>query len=315
MSKRVAILVQGGNDKFLGPIYAWLNERHEVRVLDAPGPDELARALDWADLAWVEWVQDLAAQASRLPRRGRLVMRLHSFEAYTAWPGQVAWENVDRLAVVAAHVAEIVKIQVPDLAERVRVSVLPNGVDLERFGPGRKRERTGKVAFVGALRHTKNLPLVLQCFAAAAKAAPDLSLHLAGRYEGGDLERMELAVYLHHMIAALGLEDRVRFHGQVEDVAAWLSDKDALISCSIRESFAYNVAEAMARGVRPAVHNFPGARTLYPADLVFETVERCAEILLGEGPTPRELRAFVEKNYSLARQLAALESFLKEALG
>ncbi|MBU1230363.1 MAG: glycosyltransferase [Proteobacteria bacterium] len=319
MQKQIAFLAQGNNAKFLGPVLHWALERHEVAVpplgLDA-GDEPLVRGvLERADLTWVEWVQDLAVLAASLPRRGRLVLRLHSFEAYTGLPALVDWSRVDALVVVAPHVAEIMKLRIPDLAERVRVAVVPNGVDLKRFALRKSKARTGRIAFVGALRHTKNLPMVLQCFAAAARRDQGLTLHLAGQYEGGELEQTELAVYLPHLIHALGLRERVVFHGQVADIPAFLEDKDALLSCSMRESFGYNIAEAMARGVAPVVHHFPGAEELFPGERIFHTVDEAAELLLAPPPPPHALRAFVAERHSLAHQRAALEALIGELLG
>ncbi len=319
MQKQIAFLAQGNNTKFMGPVTDWARERYAVQVpalgLDE-GDAELVRAvLETADLTWVEWVQDLAVLAASLPRRGKLVLRVHSFEAYTGLPALVDWERVDALVVVAPHVTEVLRLRTPDLAERVRVVVVPNGVDLQRFTLRRNPQRTGKIAFVGALRHTKNLPMVLQCFAVAAQKDQKLTLHLAGQYEGDELEQTELAVYLHQLIHTLGLDQRVFFHGQVADIPAFLEDKDQLLSCSLRESFGYNIAEAMARGVSPVVHHFPGALSLFPGERIFGTVDEAARLLLAPPPPGPLLRAYVAERFSLAHQQAALATLFGELLG
>lgn len=316
MQKQMAFVVQGGTDKFLHPVLDWARDRlGGFSRLDWRGEGDreaLGRTLAEADLTWVEWVQDAAVHAARLPRKGKLVLRLHSFEAYTSLPTLVDWERVDALLVVAPHVTEILKLSLPDLESRVRVVVVPNGVDMARYALRKPRPKTGRIAFVGALRHTKNLPLVLQCFAAAAKTDASLSLHLAGQYEGGELEQTELAVYLTHLIHSMGLAGRVHFHGQVADIPAFLEDKDALISCSMRESFGYNIAEAMARGVAPVIHHFPGAAALFPRERIFHTVEEAAALLAGPAPDPRALRTFVGARHSLGHQIQALDGLLEE---
>lgn len=318
MQKQIAFVVQGGNAKFLDPVLTWATERFGgFSRLDWRGEGDreaLGRTLEQADLTWVEWVQDAAIAASILPRKGKLVLRLHSFEAYTSLPALVEWERVDALMVVAPHVTEILKLGTPDLPGLVRVAVVPNGVDLARYTLRKNPARTGRVAFVGALRHTKNLPLVLQCFAKAAERDATLTLHLAGQYEGGELEQTELAVYLHHLVRQLGLAERVVFHGQVADIPAFLEDKDALISCSMRESFGYNIAEAMARGVAPVIHHFPGAAALFPRERIFHTVDEAAGLLLGPAPDPRALRSFIGTRHSLAHQIAALDGLVAELL-
>ncbi|QGY38741.1 glycosyltransferase [Pseudodesulfovibrio cashew] len=306
MTAKIAILIQGGNDAFLPPLRAWFRDRFEIREYLSPDSEDLREALAWADLTWVEWVQDTAVAASGMERRGKLVMRLHSFEAYTSQVEAVDWQSVDALAVVAPHVTDILSLRVPDIRERTEVFVLPNGVDTDRFTIPERKTATGKIAFVGQIRHTKNLPMVLQCFAAAREAQPDLTLHLAGQYAGTELEVSELALYLDHMIHAMGLAEAVTLHGHVEDIPAFLADKDALISASLRESFGYNIAEAMACGVRPAIHNFPGAGSLYPEELIFNTVAQARDILTADGPAPDLLRRYVLSRWPLALQHAKL---------
>lgn len=313
--KKVALVVQGGNDKFLAPIRDWFKDRFEVRQIHSDDRGAVREALAWADLTWVEWVQDAAVEIANMDRRGKLVMRLHSFEAYTSLPSLVVWQNVDALVVVAPHMTEILSLQVPNVRERTTPFVLPNGVDTDRFALPAGKTPTGKVAFVGQLRHTKNLPLVLQCFAAARKRKPDLTLHLAGEYAGTELEMGELAIYLDHIIHAMDLADAVTLHGHVDDMPAFLADKDALISASMRESFGYNIGEAMACGVRPAIHNFPGAGSIYPEELIFNTVDQARDILLVDGPAPAVLRQYALSKWPLKLQQAKLAELVAVVLG
>lgn len=306
MTKKIALIVQGNNAKFLAPVRQWFSDRYEVREVSGADEPGIREALDWADLTWVEWVQDVAVAVSKMARCGRLVMRLHSFEAYTSQPADVVWQNVDALLVVAPHVTDILSLRVPDIEKRTTVFVLPNGIDTERFSLSADTARTGRIGFVGQLRHTKNLPLVLQCFAAAHELDPGLTLHLAGEYAGTELEITELALYLDHLTHAMGLSDAVVHHGQVADMPAWLADKDALISASLRESFGYNIGEAMACGVCPAIHNFPGAGSIYPEELIFNTVSQCRDILTKTLPAPQVLRSYALKHWPLELQQAKL---------
>lgn len=314
MTKKIAIIVQGGNDKFLAPIRDWFEAGFEVKVIKGKNMSKVQAALDWADLTWVEWVQKMAVDISKMERKGKLVMRLHSFEAYTSLPSLVDWRNVDALMVVAPHVTEILKLRISDLEQLTEVFVLPNCIDFDRFDIPAGKIKTGKIAFVGSLRHTKNLPLVLQCFASVHQADPARTLHIAGEREGGELEVMELALYMDHIIHSMGLADAVTLHGHVEDIPTWLQDKDSLISASIRESFGYNIGEAMACGVRPAIHNFPGAGTIFPPELIFDTVDECRNILLADGLPPESLRQYAANRWPLKLQLAKLAELTNKML-
>lgn len=312
---RIAFFLGRNADTFLRDILDRLRPWHDVRVIGGYGqsqwasPEETAEALAWAELAWVEWAAEHLPALSRMPRACPMVARLHSFEAFTAHPAQTAWENVDLLMVVAGHIRAELAARVPDVARRTRVEILPNGLDLSRFPLKRSFGPTHRCAFVASLRHAKCPPLLLQCFAAMAKAEPRLTLHLAGELFGNELERGELDTYLRHMTQVLGLENRVFFHGRVADVNAFLEDKDTLLSTSLRESFGYNIAEAMAKGVRPLIHHFPGAEEVFPREWLFATVEECAA-LSRKPANPASLRDFVERRYSLERHLGRLAELL-----
>jgi glycosyltransferase involved in cell wall biosynthesis len=315
MTKKIAIIVQGGNDKFLAPIRDWFESRFEVRIIKGNNRDKIQEALNWADLTWVEWVQKVAVDVSKMERKGKLVMRLHSFEAYTSLPAMVHWQKVDALLVVAPHVVDILSLRIANITDLTKIFILPNCIDTDKFTIPASKQKTGKIAFVGQIRHTKNLPLVLQCFASAHRIDPTLTLHLAGEYDGGELEVMELALYINHITHAMNLSGAVILHKQVEDIATWLADKDALISASIRESFGYNIGEAMASGVRPAIHNFPGAGSIFPEELIFNTVDQCRDILLANTPSPQDLRAYALKSWPLKLQMAKLAELTGMMLG
>ncbi|MFO7595959.1 MAG: glycosyltransferase [Desulfocurvibacter africanus] len=312
---RIAFFLGHNADTFLRDILDHLRLRHDVRVIGGygqsqwAGPEETAEALAWAELAWVEWAAEHLPALSRMPRGCPMVVRLHSFEAFTAYLAQTAWENVDLLMVVAEHIRAELVARVPDVTRRTRVEILPNGLDLSRFPLKRSFEPTYRCAFVASLRHTKCPPLLLQCFAAMAKAEPRLTLHLAGELFGNELERGELDTYLRHMTQILGLENRVFFHGRVADVNGFLEDKDTLLSTSLRESFGYNIAEAMAKGIRPLIHHFPAAEQVFPREWLFATVDECAA-LSRKPANPAAQRDFVEQRYSLERHLAHLAELL-----
>jgi L-malate glycosyltransferase len=122
-----------------------------------------------------------------------------------------------------------------------RIHVIPNGVTVERFTPvpGVRPVRT--ILTVANLRREKAHDILLQAAALLAPAHPDLSFVIAG-----DGPR---AAELRAMAARLGLADRVRFLGHVEDVPTLLGQGHAFVLPSISEAFPNAVIEAMAAGL------------------------------------------------------------------
>jgi glycosyltransferase involved in cell wall biosynthesis len=131
------------------------------------------------------------------------------------------------------------------------VEVVPYGVDA-RFAPRparpelRARYDLGPgptVLYFGGLKPRKNLPLLLEVWAAAARAHRDARLVIAG---GG-----ALLPSLRARAAALGAADSVRFTGYVPEAEKpdHFNLADVFLFPSAMEGFGLSVVEAMASGV------------------------------------------------------------------
>lgn len=144
------------------------------------------------------------------------------------------------------------------------VSMLENGVDLERFSPSPWPVRPSvenplRILFVGRLIPAKALSLLLE-------ALPKLDAGIPFRLDVvGD---GPLASTWQEQVAQLGLSDRVHFHGNqpASVVAAMMAKCHVFCLPSVRESGGAVVLEAMA-SARPVIAmNYGG-----PAELVDES--------------------------------------------
>ena len=72
-----------------------------------------ARLLAWADIVFVDWCEWAAVWMShRLPPETRLVIRLHSYEAFGPWPHLVDWAGVDVLVSEGEHIQRFLLEQI-----------------------------------------------------------------------------------------------------------------------------------------------------------------------------------------------------------
>lgn len=215
----------------------------------------------WGDVLFSSWCDATAAALAAEVDRP-LIVRLCRYEAYTDLPNRVDWSKVRALVVVSQslrrQVAEHFSVECP-------IVVIPHGVELERL-KYRRRTRGRNVAWAGYF-HARKDPMLL---AAIAAACPDKVFHLAGAIQQPDLWRAFRAELERRDIA-----DRVIWHGWQPDIDQWLDAIDAryLISTSWDESFGYAIAEAMAKGIRPVIRQFPGAQELWPADHLFGDID------------------------------------------
>jgi glycosyltransferase involved in cell wall biosynthesis/2-polyprenyl-3-methyl-5-hydroxy-6-metoxy-1,4-benzoquinol methylase len=300
----VAFFSDTGDTKFLAEIYPWTEQRFPARMWRSSTREHMLETLKWCDIAWFEWCTPQVVLASHLPKTCRTVVRLHRYEAFRDWPSQVNWDNIDFLVTVGnSYVLKRVLDRVPDLHERTRVLSIPNGVNLDRFAL-RERPRGKNVAMVGYLNLRKNPGLLLQCFARLYREDPEYHLHIAGDFQDDGL----LFDYVHQMLRELGLKGAVTFHGWQQDVAAWLEDKHYLVSTAMGEGHPVNVIEAMASGIKPVIHTWPGARAFFPPECLWrDPDEFCRCILEGEYE-PRFYRDWVARRYSLQEQLARINA-------
>jgi len=297
-------------DSFLGDITGHLSKRYEVKKVDVRSADEIARYMEWSDLSWFEWCDSLLVQASQMRKTAPVVCRLHRYEAFTPFPGQVNWENVDHLICPFQPIIDVLRSQI-DM--QTPVTIIPNGLDFTQYTIPENKQYGKKIAYVGYLKKQKAPELLLQCFAAIHRYDPEYTLHIAGEYQD-----LEAQVYCEHMLKKLDLP--VHFYGWVKPVSKWLEDKDYIISSSISESFQYSVVEGIARGLLPLVHSWPGSDLIYPGECIYGTFDECLNIIrdyekCDKIAVAQSYRNIMEKRFSLENQLEAIGELIEQYIG
>jgi L-malate glycosyltransferase len=167
--------------------------------------------------------------------------------------------------------------RLPLRGDRVAVRVVHNPVDLRRLDPGRvdgagTRAALGLPAdaFVAAviaqLTPWKGQDDAIRAVGRLAARHPHLRLLLVGAATFVDrATRYDNATYvdgLHRLVAEQGLEDRVSFLGQRDDVPELLAASDAVLLPSWEEPFGRAVAEGMAMGVPVLATSVGGPREI-----------------------------------------------------
>ncbi len=295
---KIAFFCGGDGMTFLGDILDFSRQRYQVRVFDGSDTRQMAELMQWSDISWFEWCTNLAQLGSRLPKVCRNIVRLHRYEAYTPFVSEIQWGHIDLLITVGnSFVIEALQKQVPDIRQKVAIATIPNGVNCDRI---RYTPRTtGKnIAWIASLRLVKNPMMLLQCMARLHHYDPEYKLCIAG-----DRNDTLLDQYMTYQIDQLGLRDVIVFDGWQKDIPAWLADKHYLLVTSVIESQGMGCLEAMAAGIRPVIHNFPGSRETFGDTFLFNTPEDfCSHILDGEYES-EQYRDFVERRYAMTNQL------------
>ena len=193
-----------------------------------------------------------AALAGRLTGVPAVVIAKRNVDAFET-PRQVAVQRLShRLATHVTAVSHAVAETAVALgAARERVTVIPNGVDLSRFVPSPPdRSRIGLngtgvvVGSVGCLAPRKDHATLLEALALLAGRGCHFRAVLVG--EGPERPGLEARA------RDLGLEGRVGFLGERNDVERLLPGMDVFVLSSREEGIPNALLEAMAAG-RPSV--------------------------------------------------------------
>lgn len=293
---------------FMGPLAAHLEKSWHVDFQHTDNRERIkamTQNVAQADVVWLEWCLPPAIAASNdLDLRDKkVIVRLHSFEAIdTNCPNDVAWENVDHLILVGADVLQILRLRWPDLERRVDIQIIPNAVDCERYASNAAKRMTD-IAWVGRIEMKKNPGLFLQIMAKLVALDPAYRLHVAGHCSD-----LRVSRYLSHLIGQMGLQQNIIFYDYVNDMPAWFQDKGVLLSTSLYESFGMNIGEAMASGAFPVIHDFPGARGIWPPECVFSDVDEAVDLI--RNAKSGLYTDYVRARYDAGLQFAAVDSLL-----
>jgi len=273
-------------------------------------PNSLKKAISWAQVIWIEWFSNLALLASYMPRRRgkKLFVRLHRYEAFTEYPLLANWKNIDGVVFVSDFMREILKMRGFDL-QKTNTKVIYNGIDISRF-KFKQRQKGYNIGLVAHIILRKNLHIAFEIIKKLAEKDARYKLHVAGSFDD-----LEYEIYLKHLVKTMGIESNVVFHGWIEDIEQWWEDKEYLLSTSIHESFGYNIVEAMAKGIKPIIHNFFDAKELYDDQFLFSSIDEAVENIVNGDYDSSYYREYVmKKGWTLEEQARKFETFIRELM-
>lgn len=308
--KKVAIICSPGNDNHLSEISDYFKANYETKVCVTNDLEQTFNAVKWADIIWIEWADNSAINVTRFEQllyQKQVILRLHSYEAFTPYLDYIKWSAITDLIFVADHIKDIVLQKYPCIEKNVdRIHMIPNGIDTDRFALSRVKK--GKdLAYLGFLNFKKAPVLLFTAFAELLSIQPDYTLHV-----GGAFQEERYALYLKQMQEQNPLlAGRIKFHGWIEKPEEWLEDKSHIVCSSVLESQGKGIMEAMAMGLKPVIHNFVGADTIYPIKYLWSKVSEFCSMILSEEYDPVEYRNYITSYYSFSDKIGQIEAVIK----
>lgn len=127
-------------------------------------------------------------------------------------------------------------------ADPARITIIPNGVDPDRFPPLTAEPATPTISWVGRIDPLKDLPTLIRALAVVRGQVSDARLHLAGPVPEGNADYAQMC---YDLVAELGLTDAVTFAGPVSSSREAFEAGHVAALSSISEGMPYTIVEAM----------------------------------------------------------------------
>lgn len=248
--------------------------------------------LDGTDVLFVEWCTALAVLVGLVdPGDTRVVVRLHSFEAFTHWPHLLDFGRIDDMVFVSAHLRDFAVDAIPGLREdnAPRLHVLPLARQLRQYERPKVDSARFTIGLVGWGSVAKDPAWALEVLKKLRQHDDRYRLLLVGAdFDTG--VSPAAANYAQEMsieLAELERSGAVVRAGETGDVPSALTDIGVILSSSVRESFHAALVEGAASAAIPVVRDWPffagrrtSARTLFPEEWMVATPEEGAERIL-----------------------------------
>lgn len=195
----------------------------------------------------------LGAMAVRLASRGRLVLTRHTLFPLRRINKQLL-NNAGRVIAVSVAVAESLRRN--GVIESSKITVVHNGVDIDRFERAVARRGDILVGTVGHLAPIKGHDVFVRAAALISAQRPDARFVVIGEDKSPQMDHRRS---LESLITELGLKEIVAMSGWKDDMPSALSSLTLFVSAARSEPFGLAIVEAMAAGLPIVATSSEGA--------------------------------------------------------
>ena len=173
---------------------------------------------------------------------------------------QLSLRRTRRVIAVSQAVAESLVAQ--RVFDSKKIVTIHNGIDVARFGNAfseRASDQALRIGTIGHLAPIKGQEDFVRAAAIVNQSRRDIEFVIAGEDKS---QSRENRIALEKLITELGMNDKVRLVGWIEDVPGFLSTIDLFVSSAHSEPFGLSIVEAMAAGVPVVATASEGAREI-----------------------------------------------------
>lgn len=312
--------------KFTDDIVSWwTNHGHEVKRELYYNPELVV----WADVVWFDTCDNNLLSATNpdqalkdewkySDRPGawdmhemdltgkKIIVRPIDIEV---WQGHHAhsnmWDVVTDVIFLAPHIRDMMMADSRPNEGNFKTHTIPCGVNLNRW-TFKERKPGYKIAVVAERWVSKGVSEVIQIAIKLKQISPKYKIYWLGRNNDYHWEHEYLKDMIKRNNLPIILEEEF-----ADDLDTWLEDKQYLLSCSHKEAYGYNIAEAMAKGIRPIIHHFYGAEAIWP-EITWEGIDEAVDMITdGEYDSQTYLQYLIDHRLDLESMMSSIDEVIK----
>lgn len=308
--------------KFADGMMKWWTEHgDEVKYQQYYNPE----LVEWADVVWFETCDNnlksatkpgeaiLSDDANHFPwdlhdmdlSKKQIIVRPIDIEVWHGHHNESRWDVVDDVVFIADHIRELANVyDLPERREDLRVHTIPHSVDLDKWAY-KDRGHGFEVAVVSERWASKGTSEILQIALKLKEIDPRYKITWLGKRSDYPWEHNYRDEFVEHH--KLNLE----FVNEVESVDEFLEDKNYLLHCSHKEAFSAATAEAMAKGIKPILHRFYGADTLWPG-MTWDSIDQAVQEIVSGAYDSSSYRGYlINHGYTLPQMMEAISKIIR----
>lgn len=294
----------GYNKTLLNVIERWRNDGHEV-IPDMYYDPEKA---EWCDVIFGEYIQGGVIHAVKDKGRGKpMIIRGIDIDLYFGHQMGIDWDDCKAVLFINDYMREYIVDQyraARAVEPKCLIETVHLGVDMDKW-TYKKRQPGFRIGWINGIWPGKGVELLCQIIYKMVKLDKRYTFEVVGNCNHKWLEK-----YFQEFINRNGLQDNVKRINNVASVDDWMENIDYVLSTSMKECMSLPIAEAMAKGIKPVIHNWWGADQLYPGDLVFQTAEQASHIIISPQYDSHFYRQFIQDRYSLDKEYNKLNEII-----
>jgi hypothetical protein len=230
--------------------------------------------IEWSDVVFVEWWSDAAVWFSKyLDRNKKLVIRCHSYEAFSKWPALTNMKGVDKGIFIADHIESIFKFVsfFPDYVDTT--SIVENKRDVSNFEFQKKDEDAKFTLGLTQFSSVNKDPIfALKILEQLVSQDRRWKLRLAGKQWDSVVNAEDQQYRDDFEQAYESLKANIVFDGYVDDMSNWYKSIGYILSTSYREGSHESIVEGMLTGSVPVIRDWPMVKAFGGPAKLFEGV-------------------------------------------